>query len=101
MLPVQTARFCIRVEQHSALKIDAIGITIIVGALDTRPAEVLCYSTRLAPPVCEADLHPYVVACGVNNRSIQLQKGFFVPVIRSPTIWVGRRLSGKIRDTIF
>ena len=55
---------------------------VIIGAVDSGPAQILGYATCVTPPVRQANLHFQAVACRLGNRPVEKNKLSFVPLGR-------------------
>src|SRR5688572_27539593 len=96
MLAIEMARCFVTVEEHRAFGIDTVRKPIIVGAFYSRPAQILCDPSRIAPPVCKAELHAQIIAFGFEEHLIEMYKSFFVPLARARAKWMGARPIGQI-----
>src|SRR2546423_13584114 len=91
MLAIEPTRNFIRVELHRDFVVDAERSFVVIGSIDPHPPQVLCYASRIAPPVSQTKLHAQPAARGFSQHLIEKHELSFVPFVR----FVSKRMRAR------
>src|SRR5436190_4371480 len=93
---IETSRFGIRIKEKCLFFVDTKGQTIVRGIGYSGPAQILSNAARVAPPICQTDLNMEVILRCFRNYFVEMNKSFFVPLIRRETKRVVARPISKV-----
>src|SRR6266852_1727023 len=100
VLAIKAAGSLVRIKQHRLFFVYAVRIFVVIGADDAGPAEVLRHAARVAPPVCQTELHAQSVTLGFGDDTVEKDKLLFVPFARLETKIMCARPIVKVADRL-
>src|SRR5262249_19291168 len=95
---IEFPRRLVGIKLHRLLDIDAKRKTVVVGAVDAGPTQVLGDTAGVAPPVRQAELYPQIILRSFGQNLIEKNQLGFIPFAGAVAKRMGARPVIKIGD---